>query len=264
VDAQIYLDMRRVEDEHWWFVGRRAIVREAIAGLALARPRILDAGCGTGGNLAMLSGFGDVIGLELDPTAVAAARSRGAWRIERGGLPVDRPAWRAQFDLVVMTDVLEHIEDDAGALTSVAALLRPGGHLLLTVPAFRFLWSAHDTAHHHRRRYTAAGLRAAIARAGLVAGRVSYFNCVLFPAIAAVRLAGRFAGGAGGTPGLGLPAAPVNRALAALFAAERHVLRRAGFPFGVSILALATAPRRAATPARAELTSAPPPRARAS
>jgi SAM-dependent methyltransferase len=244
VDAQIYLDMQQVEDEHWWFVGRRAIVADAILRLELAGPRILDAGCGTGGNLEMLAGFGEVTGLELEPAAAAAARARGPWHVERGGLPADYPAWRRRFDLVVMTDVLEHIDDDAAALASVAALLRPGGHVLLTVPAFELLWSAHDTAHHHRRRYTARRLRETIAGAGLVPARVSYFNFALFPAVAAVRLAGRALGRVRGNAGLRLPAPPLNAVLALLFAAERHVLRVAAFPFGVSILAVA---RRAAS-----------------
>jgi SAM-dependent methyltransferase len=244
VDAQIYLEMQQVEDEHWWFVGRRAIVADAIRRLGLAAPRILDAGCGTGGNLEMLAGFGEVTGLELAPAAIAAARARGPWHVERGGLPGDYPAWRRRFDLVVMTDVLEHIDDDAGALASVAALLRPDGHVLLTVPAFEFLWGAHDAAHHHRRRYTARRLAATITAAGLAPSRLSYFNFALFPAVAAMRLASRALGRSGGAPGLRLPVPPLNAALAALFAAERYVLRIGGFPFGVSILALA---RRGAT-----------------
>jgi SAM-dependent methyltransferase len=243
MEAGVYLDMRRVEDEHWWFVGRRRIVRAALAALRFdGRPRILDAGCGTGGNLAMLAEFGEVTGLELDEQAVRVARLRGAGPVRRGGLPLDVPAWHRRFDLVVMTDVLEHLDDDVGALRSVAAVLRPGGFALLTVPAFQFLWSAQDEANHHRRRYTAAQLRSAIERAGLRTVRLSYINSFLFPAVAAGKLGARMLGRGPARAGLALPPAPLNALLASVFAAERHLLRWAALPIGVSVLAIGRRP----------------------
>lgn len=243
MDASVYLDMRRVEDEHWWFVGRRHIVRAALAALPFdGRPRILDAGCGTGGNLAMLAELGEVTGLELDEHAARVARLRGAGPVRQGGLPLDEPAWHRRFDLVVMTDVLEHLDDDLGALASVAAALRPGGFALLTVPAFQFLWSAQDDAYHHRRRYTASQLRSAIERAGLRTVRLSYFNSLLFPAVAAGKLAARMLGRGRARTGLALPPAALNALLASLFAAERHLLSWTTLPIGVSVLAIGRRP----------------------
>ena len=244
MDAQTFLRMRQIEDEHWWFSARRRIVSEVIASLALPpQPRILDAGCGTGGILPALAAFGPVIGVEADEEAVELARGRNVGTVYRGSLPDDMPAECANSDLVVLADVLEHIEEEDRSLAAVRRLMNPGGYVLLTVPAWPFLWGRYDVKHHHKRRYVAETLRATVERSGLVLTHMTYYNTVLFPLMAAVRLADRMWPRSYDTDDLAIPPRPLNRMLEGLFASERHVVPRVRLPFGVSLLAVARNPQ---------------------
>ena len=243
MDRSIYANMAEIEDRHWWFVARRQILAAVIARLGLPRPaRILEAGCGTGGNLAMLSAFGDVVGIEPDDEARAHAAGKGAFDVRPGRLPRDLPVGAADFDLVTGFDVVEHLDDDVGCLRALASCLKPGGRAVFTVPAFAFLWSRHDELHHHKRRYTRARLKAALDSAGFNDVRTTYFNTMLFPLIAAVRLAKTAAMPGRGAADDRLPPPPVNRVLRTLFASERHLVGRVTLPVGVSILAVARRP----------------------
>jgi SAM-dependent methyltransferase len=232
--------MRSLEERHWWFVGRRRIVGEILASLALpGHSRILDAGCGTGGNLQFLSQFGEVTGVELDDGAAALARERGTWPVLKGSLPDGMPFTGQQFDLIVLLDVLEHIDDDGASLRALQGLLAPGGVLVLTVPAFQFLWSPHDEEHHHKRRYRAAGLSGVIRSAGLRLSYLSYFNAWLFPMIAAVRLVRKAFPANDVGRDVQLPGPALNAMLRAVFGSERRWIGRLRMPFGVSLLAVA-------------------------
>ena len=232
--------MREIEDHHWWFRARRRIVGRTISSLSLPfAPRVLDAGCGTGGNLTALAGFGDVIGVESDDTAIELARGRGVAQVYKGSLPNNMPAESARCDLVVMTDVLEHIDADRESLVTIKTLMNAGGYLIITVPAFRFLWGPHDTLHHHKRRYVAATLRSIIEDAGLKVLHISYFNTLLFPLVALIRLYERLRPPNSATVDLALPGELTNRLLERIFAIERHVVYRTILPFGVSLLAIA-------------------------
>lgn len=243
--ADIYQSMARVEDAHWWFRGRRYIVGHVLRRLKLHHnSAILDAGSGTGGNLALLSGFGRVYGMELDDEARALANGRGVVAVEKGRLPEGIPFEAMQFDLACMFDVLEHVEEDEATLASLHGRLKQGGRLLLTVPAFPFLWSAHDESHHHKRRYRMKELAAKVEKAGFTIESRNYINFWLFPAVAAVRLAGGLATRLGlvkPKPGaeLGLPPGPVNRLLTCVFASEAWLIDRMDLPFGVSIILVA-------------------------
>jgi SAM-dependent methyltransferase len=240
MDGAIYHCMHEVEDHHWWFSGRRRIVNQLLERLPLpSSPRILDAGCGTGGNLAMLSRFGEVTGIERDHGARAIAIARGPWRIERANFPNEIPAFSDKFDLVVLLDVLEHIDEDAATLRALKRLLAPGGYLVITVPAFQFLWSRHDVEHHHMRRYVASDLRNLIQESGLRIQLLSYYNTWLFPLVAAIRLLDRIFGSQQVGGNLKLPGTMINRILSGVFSSERHVLTRTCLPFGVSLLAVA-------------------------
>ena len=241
---ELYHQMSALEDRHWWFAARRQIVSQAITRIARppAAARILDAGCGTGGNLAMLGRFGRVTGVEPDDTALELARGRNTGaEIVKGMLPDALPFDDATFDLAVLLDVLEHVDDDRGALRRLAALLKPGGHLVLTVPAFRFLWSGHDESHQHRRRYRRPELSEKIASAGLRVRCISYFNTWLFPLIAAARAVKRQSANRRSSD-LFLPPPPVNSLLRLLMASERHAIGRISLPAGVSLIACAAKP----------------------
>lgn len=242
MNPELHNAMARVQALHWWFVARRRILADCISALSLpASADILEVGCGTGGNLAMLSRFGRLQAVEYDAEARAVAAGLGVCTVHAGGLPEPLPFSEERFDLICLLDVLEHVDEDQESLARLRRLLKPEGRLLLTVPAYRWLWSEHDVEHHHRRRYTAGQLRTRAHAAGLVVVRLGYFNSLLFPIVAAVRLASKLTRRAGNS-GLALPSPPLNCLLTEVFGLERHVVPYALFPAGTSVLAL-LAPR---------------------
>ena len=242
MDPLIYQRMAELDDSHWWFVARRKILASVIGRKVRfpKHPHILEIGCGTGHNLEMLGQFGTVEATELEPTA----RGIASKRLGRAVLPAALPDLGMfdpdRFDLVALLDVLEHVEDDVGALAAIHARLRPGGSLLITVPANRWMWSAHDAAHHHHRRYTRSGLKALLKGAGYDITTLSHFNSLLFPPIAAARLAGKLLGREVADDSL--PSRPVNGLLKAIFQLEAPLVGRLPLPVGVSLLALVTRP----------------------
>lgn len=233
-----YLEMAETESHHWWFAGRRALLASLISDLRLPiGAKILDVGSGTGGNLEMLATFGDVIALEKDPSArsLAAQNTRGRFDIREGSFPWDVPCDGERFDLICLFDVLEHIEEDIATLASVRTLLAEEGRIVLTVPAYDWLWGPHDEFLHHKRRYTSAQLRTKAAQADLSIERISYFNTFLFPLAVAARLKDRLYPGAHAS-GTSIPRPILNKVLYNIFKAERPLLRRFSFPYGVSLL----------------------------
>ena len=239
MDKQIYLQTREVEDKHWWFVGRRIIMKRVIESLNLPQTTtILDVGCGTGGNLALLSEFGNVMGVELDDIALEFACGRHVGKVLKGSLPDHMPFKTQSFDLICILDVLEHIEDDLSSLRSLKTLLTPKGYMLLTVPAFPFLWSQHDTEHHHKRRYRAAALERLIQKAGLKIKHLTYYDTWLFPVVVISRVVRRIVPSKQVGADVQIPNCTVNKLLQAVFGSERHLVNRMKMPFGVSILAV--------------------------
>jgi SAM-dependent methyltransferase len=247
VEKWLYARTAQLESAHWWFTARREIVRCAIERICRPQPgaTILEVGCGTGGNLALLSCFGRVVGAEPDEEAIALARQRGIGTICRGSLPNQLPFEKGAFDLAVLLDVLEHVEHDREALEALVAVLKPGGCLLVTVPAFEWLWSRHDERHHHFRRYRLGELTRRLTGAGLRVEGATYFNTWLFPLIAAMRLLKQRARWAREIDDLRMPPRPMNRLLARLFASERHLIGRVRLRLGVSILACGRKVQRA-------------------
>lgn len=239
MEPKIYKKMADLEDSHWWFVARRRIIDTLITNLVLPdNAAIFEAGCGTGGNLAMLAGHGQVYAMELDEAARRFACDLGVGKILPGRLPDDIPFEDQSFDLIVLLDVLEHLDKDTASLQALYSRLKPGGWLLVTVPANPWMWSQHDESHHHKRRYVLRGLRHVVRSAGYTVRYVSYFNTLLFPLIAGVRILQNCLG-SGQKDNLTMPSKQVNQVLTFLFASERYLMGRVPLPFGVSLLLLA-------------------------
>ena len=233
-----YAAVHAEEDRaHWWFQGRRAILLAEMARLLPGGGRrVAEVGCGSGGLLEALAGLGTAVGVEMDPVLREIARARGL-DVRAGSLPDDIPLEAARWDAACLFDVLEHVTDEAGALRACRRLLAPGGRLVVTVPAYAWLWSRHDELLGHRRRYTAGSLRAVVRAAGFAVDRVTYFNTLLAPPIMAMRVVR--AALRRSSHDLERPAPLVNRLLARAFGAEATLLRFVSLPFGISILLVA-------------------------
>lgn len=244
MNESAYTEMAQVQDHHWWYVARREILREQLRLLTLpAGAEILEVGSGTGANLALLAQFGRVTGLEMEQRAIDLARRslgrREDIRLLQGRCPEDLGRLAQRFDLVCLFDVLEHIAQDLEALSRLRALLKPGGRLLLTVPAYQWMWGPHDEHFHHARRYAKGELLQACDCAGFAVARACHFNTLLFPLALAERLREKWTGRRGA--GSRTPSPVVNAVLARIFGAERFLLSRIQPPFGLSLLLVAGA-----------------------
>lgn len=249
-----YARMHAMEDWYWWFVARRAAAARFLRDYAPPeRPlRILDAGCGTGGMLDLYRGWSDAdaCGVDVSPDALSFSRQRGHGRLAGSDLTL-LPFRSGTFDVVTALDVIEHVADDSRAVEEISRVLRPGGILVASVPAYPFLWSSHDEALHHHRRYHMRQFRDLLQASGMRVERETHLVAALFPLAAAVRLATRHR--KPGSHESTLPRMPpvVNQALIWIQSAELAVASRAPLPFGLSVLAVARKP----VPAR--LTIAP-------
>jgi SAM-dependent methyltransferase len=240
VERIVYDRMAAHDTRHWWYRARRTILSRVIAReIILPDPaRILEIGCGTGHNLAMLGQFGTVDALEVDPAARAIAARRHGRDVGDAPLPTLAGIPNSAYDLIALFDVLEHIADDHRALVSIRARLVPGGRLLITVPAHAWMWSGHDIANHHFRRYSKSGLRTVLEGAGLKVEMLSAFNSLLFPLAVAARGVARITGKEGSDDAL--PPAPVNALFHAIFAVEAQLVGRVPMPPGLSLIAIAS------------------------
>ncbi len=211
-----------------------------VASLGLSAPaRILDAGCGSGRNMVDLARYGTVTGIELSETSVALARNRGAGEVVSGSV-LEMPFAEDSFDLAVSLDVIEHLEDDLGALRELRRTVAPGGALLVTVPAYQWLWSGHDEINHHHRRYTRRSLQRVAEQAGWQQARTTYFNSLLLPVAIVLRILERFnTKTTESSLDLWVPPEPVNWALERPLALEAALIKRGGrIPAGLSLLAV--------------------------
>jgi SAM-dependent methyltransferase len=236
VEEWRYREMYDLEDRHWWFRARRTVIWALLrrAGVDSA-PRLLDAGCGTGRNLVEFGRLGTAEGIDVSPQAVDFCRSRGLEGVRQGALE-ELPFEDGRFDLLLATDVIEHLDDDRHALLELRRVARPGARLVVTVPAYRWLWSQHDTSLRHRRRYTAARLRERATAAGWRAQVETYFFTALLPGVAAVRSARRLRPAE--TPRSDMTLAPpaLGRLLELASAGEAKLIERgARLPAGVSV-----------------------------
>ena len=241
MERVVYQQMAELDQRHWWYRARREVLAELIRRV-VDPPKdadILEIGCGTGHNLAMLGDFGRVDALELDDEARAHAQKRLGRSVMSAPLPQLAGVPEHHYDLIGAFDVIEHIDDDQAAIASIATRLKPSGRFVMTVPAHQWMWSAHDVVNHHRRRYSKRRLKLLIESSPLKLERIGYFNCLLFPLAVAERLSSRLR--KKDEADLKLPAAPLNRALERVFAAERHLVARVPLPPGLSLFAVASA-----------------------
>ncbi len=241
MERVVYDRMAELDEVHWWYTARRRILASLIE--RVVRPptdaRILEVGCGTGHNLKMLGQFGTVDGIEIDDAARAIAEKRLGHSISSARLPELSGIKRGYYDLAAALDVVEHIDDDRATIAALASCLKPGGKLLVTVPAHQWMWSAHDELNHHKRRYSKAGLRRLIEGSPLRLERIGYFNSFLFPLAVGARLAAKLTGRGGGDDRL--PPKPVNYLFERVFAAERPLVGTVPLPTGLSLFAVASA-----------------------
>jgi len=229
-----------LERSHWWFRGRRTLLGTVLERVAHPGARIVDIGFGTGAMLTFLEAYGAPIGVDRSPNAIAFARGHCSRPMIVGDV-MQLPVRSASVDLVTAFDVIEHVDDDALAIRELGRICRPGGHVFITVPAFDFLWGNQDVVSHHRRRYRRRQLGERVAQSGLHVLKLTYFNTLLFPLVAAVRM-GRRLGPAPGAPrsdfSMRVPGS-MSKVLEGLLGAEGRLLKRWRLPFGVSLLCLA-------------------------
>ncbi|MGE5531977.1 MAG: class I SAM-dependent DNA methyltransferase [Bacteroidota bacterium] len=236
-----YQELYDLEETYWWFVGRRLLVRQMVERYAgRANLRLLDAGCGTGGTLSRMIGLGDLFGFDYSEFALAFCRQRGFSLLAAGDLTA-LPYCTDIFDVVLSCDVLEHVDDDFLGLAEMVRTLRQGGHLVLTLPAHAFLWSEHDEALSHRRRYSAKHLRKMLEEAGLEVVKLSPVVTVAFLPILAFRLLQRLSPHRSDEPKTDLRELPrpLNNLLIDVLRLENWFLRRLNLPVGTSLVAVA-------------------------
>ena len=238
MESSLWDAIEKVERRHWWFRGRRELVATVLRGRLAAGSRVLDVGCGTGFVLERLAQHFDAWGLEPEESVRTRALPEIRPRILAGSTDDLTAVDKHSFDAVTLLDVLEHIDDDAAALRNVLTVLRPGGFVLVTVPAFPSLWSSHDELNRHRRRYSKAAFRLLLDRAGLEPSTVSYVNARLFPLAMVHRALARVVGASASPSELAVPPNRLNELFARLFAGEARSVGR-GYPFGLSLLGLA-------------------------
>lgn len=232
----------RLETVYWWHVGRRAVILCLVRGFVTLpeNPRILDLGCGTGRNVALLTAFGRALGADPSPEALRIARGLGLSGRLVGASAERLPFRDGAFDLVTALDVLEHLEDDLLGMAEIRRVLRPDGFLLAAVPAYRFLWSEHDEALGHRRRYVASELHQKLNVAGYAVVKRTYAITFAFPLIVAFRLwrglfppTGRLRASYVMLPGW------LNAAFAGFLHLEALLMRALNLPLGTSIFVVA-------------------------
>lgn len=240
MNPEEYRVMAELEGVQWWYAGMRRIARALLTPLLpapAAGRRILDAGCGTGWNLQELSVFGDTYGVDLSPLAVITTRRRGG-RVTQGNL-LGLPYASSSFDVVTSFDVLYHawVVDDAQAVRELARVLKPGGLMLVKVPALRILWGAHDEAVHSRHRYTRSELEQLLEGAGLQLVRSTYANSLLFPVLLTRRFLDRALNRHGSDVSLLPPL--LEKLFGGLLSIEASLLGAMNLPIGASVFAVA-------------------------
>jgi len=238
-----YAIMNRVEDSHWWYVGRRAILESFLeriiqkSEVRSQKPKILDVGCGTGGNLEMLAKFGAAEGVDVSDDALEFCQSKGL--TVHKGLAEKLPFADESFDVVTALDVVEHLDDDIAGLSEMFRVLKTGGKTLIFVPAFMWLWGVQDDVSNHRIRYTKKQIVERLEKSGFEIERATYANWTFFAPILGGRTLMRITGIKPESEN-NVNISALNGVFGKLFGAERFWLNKFNFPFGVSIVIVAS------------------------
>jgi SAM-dependent methyltransferase len=235
-----YAIMNRVEDTHWWYVGRRAILESFLEGIIekskIENSKILDVGCGTGGNLEMLEKFGAAEGVDVSDDALEFCKSKGL-KVHKG-LAEKLPFADESFDIVTALDVVEHLDDDIAGLKEMFRVTKTGGKSLIFVPAFMWLWGVQDDVSNHRIRYTKKQIVERLEKAGFKVERATYANWTFFAPILGGRTLMKITGIKPESEN-NVNVSALNGVFGKLFGAERFWLKNFDFPFGVSIVVVA-------------------------
>ena len=239
MNIELYRTFFYVQNKHWWFITKRIIVMDLIKRHIdiHKEPKILDIGCGSGLMLNHLKKIGHTYGMDMSDEAIKFSKEIFNGKVEKGSMPDNIPFENVYFDLIILLDVIEHIDQDAASLVAIRDRLIPGGKAIITVPANMFLWSDFDEINQHKRRYSISELRWKLTEAGFKIEKISYYNTILFPLVYIVRLLNRILNRSSASD-LKLPSWPVNHILKSIFGLEKYLLRIVNLPFGVSILAV--------------------------
>jgi SAM-dependent methyltransferase len=240
VETDYYATLDAVQERHWWYQARRTILERVLEGVyaeGVPSGTLYDLGCGVGANLSVLEKFGPTQGVDMSPEAIEFCKRRGRSNVAVADLNVLQGIPDSSASVVVLADVIEHLDDERPCLAAARRALAPGGVLIVTVPAYMFLWSPADDINHHRRRYTASSLRRVLEPMFSIR-HLTYFNTWLFGLVLAGRLGEKLLR-RGGDDMAHVPPAAVNGTLQRIFASEAHVVPRHRLPFGVSVLCVA-------------------------
>lgn len=233
MESFVYEDIKNHERNHWWFKARRKIINASLKELNLPKNiEILEVGCGTGGNLDMLSNFGNINAMEMEEYAVNYAKIKYP-NTKKGSLPYNIP-FEKKFDLICMFDVLEHIEEDEKSMEVLKKHLKHNGHIIITVPAYQWLYGTHDKFLHHKRRYSINNLKKVLKNYSII--KKTYFNTLLFPLVLLSRLIDKLPFNKDKSIGYGIPNKFLNNLLYIIFKLEKFFINKIYLPFGSSIM----------------------------
>jgi len=237
MDHLVYETMARVQNKHWWFLGRKRAFETLISKLMLSKnSRILEIGAGTGANLLMLSTFGSVSACESDGDSRKFLEEAG-WNVLPGFLPNSLPEFEYKFDLICLFDVLEHIEDDVSSVSKIKDLLMPHGVLVVACPAYQWLYEDYDKKLGHFRRYTKTSLDKILKLNQFEIIESGYINTFLLPLVALCRIM-EFFGFSARKNALKVPNKYINAILKFIFYAEAKLIKLKLFPFGVTVISV--------------------------
>jgi len=239
MDKYHYDAEKTLDEFHWWYVGRRSILKNILDKYIgrIGKIKILEIGCGSGGNLGFLSKYGDLSAMELNDDARIHAKSKNICKVKYGKLPNGIP-FNEKFDIICLFDVLEHIEKDDLSLQTIYKYLNKGGKVIITVPAFMFLWSKHDEMSHHKRRYKKSQINNMLRCTGFTVNYSSYFNSLLFPIILIIRLFERLINSSIRKNDLREENKIINYIFKKIFTLESMLLPSVSLPLGVSIISI--------------------------